>query len=1187
MKKILKTNPFLLFFFIFFLIIIVFFATPLKDKISSKVAKLFFQKFLKIEAHWDKLSLKIFPPHLYVENFKFPYGSVEKISIYPSFKIAHTKVFIYGLDLTLKGLEKGKGESKGMDMGFIFFEDLILQKCKIRFEDKEIPIEGNFKGFSLYFLKEKGFLNIKESTLNLPEIGEIRFSLKSSFIKEGKGLLFKRILINSREFSIKSEGKFENLKPDFSLNFDLNASLKPFLHFLNAGIDGNLKFKGNIRYKKNLNLKGKGKIEGTKFLEKDLPPLDLKCNMDLNYLDLDFYKEKNNGKIKLSLKEKNLSEIKLNLEKLNLMDLLSFFSIPPINYNKKIMVEGKYNFFGTKIEKGEGFINFKSMDNYFNGSGDLKDFSLENFKIHIKEPDIKAEMEAKLPFSSEENFYFSGEIKETNPGKIKEILKEFLPETGTLRGASEGNFKISGTYEDVFISSKIYFKDFFYEDIPFGDGEAEIEIYKEKIIFKNIDFKREGGVLEGSGSIEENIKFTHKNWHFPVPFSSILTGEGEVQFEPKFLICGNVNQARVDFFDFGEISFKYDYDGEVFNLIQLEGVKGKGILNLKGKYKEKFELEGNLIEFPLFENFNISSSLSLEVKEKDINFCAEGLIMNENFSFMPLNFYSSLKEGNFEMTLKNSSGFSFKTDGFLDGDFNFRTLSSFEIKDLNILPFMEFKPSVKGEGEISGNLKDLKKIKGRINISPFDLVYKNSPFNILEGLDVEIKDGNFSLKETPIFHELAYIEIKGNCSLKPKFKLKISGEADFGDEIVNYFVPQLQYDGMAGLVFSMEKSKDLKIEGNLNISGYKIGYLPVNFNLLNPKGKIILKENRIEIEKLEGFSGDGKFGLKGEVFLSKNLGIDRIMLQGESQNLRVSYLQGFTMFLDGKADFLWTEKTKQISGNFTLLEGNFTKEINLLSEIQKIITPQKTTIQSKNLPPINLNLNIDVPKSLKVKNQILNLTCTGNIQILGDLSNPIILGQLETLPKSEIYFNGVLYKIEYAKVIMSNPYSFDPVIEMEATSNIRSYIIHLKIQGTLSHLTPQFSSEPYLPEADIISLLATGKVASQESGTWLSGASLLISQQISEELSKRSSSIFGLDRIRIEPVFGESNITTARITAQKQLNPNCTLSYTYNPVENQKDIISLECNVSQDTYINLIQEEDGTYLFQIFQRKNL
>lgn len=1187
MKKFLKINPFLFIFFILFITLIIFFLSPLKDKLASKSIKFFLHKFLKIEASWDKLNLKVFPPHLYIENFKIPYGSAERISLYPSFKIAHTKVYIYGLDLKLKGFEKSKKEEKKIDYGFLFFEDLVLQKCKIRFEEEEIPLEGEFKGFSLFFWKEKGFLNIKDCFLDLPEIGNLRFSLKSAFKKRGKGLYFERISISSRDFFIRGKGDFIDLKPTFSLNFNLNANLKPLLKFLNAGIDGKLKMDGNINYKKDILIKGKGKIEETKFLEKEIPELDVLAKMDSNYLNLDFNRGKDKGNLKLSLKEKNISEINLNIEKINTSAMLDFFSIPQVNYFKEITLKGEYNFYGTQIEKGEGFLGFISMDKNFEGGGIIKDFSIETLKMEAKEEDFLAEVEAKLPFSSEEDFYFSGEIKEASLEKIKNILKPFLPEIGFLKGRGKGNFKISGTYEDILIESRADIQDFYYENLPFGDGEVEIQIYKEEVFFKKILFRNIEGTLDGEGSISKGINFKHKNWHFPIPFSSILDGEGILYFKPEFLISGKVNRAKVDFFDFGEINFEYDYNGKVFNLKQLEALKDGGILKLKGIYEEKFELEGSTYNFPLYDEIKISSNLKVEIREGDIDFCLDGLLEDEKISFMPLSIYSSLKEGNFELQIQNSSGLYFKADGFMDKNFNFKTLSKFNVSNLNILPSLEFFPSINGEATISGNLKELENIRGAVKINPFELIYNKSPFKISEGMEIDIEKGKAILQKTSIFHELAYIEISSILSFKPKFKLQINGEADFGDEIVNYFIPQLNYDGMAGLKFSLEKGKDLKMEGNLNISGYKISYLPINFNLFNPKGRVNLKENKIEIERFQGFSGEGNLNLQGEVFINKKFGIDRIMLQGESQNLRVNYLQGFTMFLDGKANFFWTERTKQISGNFDLLEGNFTKEISLLSEIQKIITPQKTNIQSKTLPSINLNLNIAVPGTLKVKNQILNLRCAGNIQIRGELSNPIILGQIETLPKSEIYFNGVLYKIEYAKVIMSNPYSFDPVIEMEATSNIRSYLIHLKIQGTLSHLTPQFSSEPYLPEADIISLLATGKVASQESGTWLSGASLLISQQISEELSKRSSSIFGLDRIRIEPVFGESNITTARITAIKQINPNCTLSYTYNPIENQKDIISLECNISQDTYLNLIQEEDGTYLFQIFQRKNL
>ncbi len=619
---------------------------------------------------------------------------------------------------------------------------------------------------------------------------------------------------------------------------------------------------------------------------------------------------------------------------------------------------------------------------------------------------------------------------------------------------------------------------------------------------------------------------------------------------------------------------------------KLEGGKEKGFFYLEGIYQDLFSFEAKALDFPLLKDLKISSEIVGSYGE-NINFCGKGILEYEKLKIFPLTFSTYLERENFELNLENGKGIELKSEGFLDKDYNFLVKSNIDIKSLGLISDLNIDSPLLGEIILKGNLKEFEKSKGELNLNPFNLLYKENKFKFSEGIKGEIKKGKITFLESPIYHELAYMELSGSLIFFPNFSLNIKGSADFGDEIVNYFVPQLYYDGMASLNFTLEKNKDLKGEGILKISGYKLRYSPINFFLLNPKGIVKIKENKIILENLEGFTGDGKLSLNGEALLKEKINFERITLKGLGNNLRVSLFPGFVMFLNGSSEFIWSENLKQISGNLILLEGNYTKELNILGEISKILTPSKATLQTKELPQINLNLSIDVPSSLKVKNQLLNLACKGKIQILGTISNPIILGSLETLPKSKIYFNGVNYEIEKAKVIMSNPQEFDPLIELEATSNIRSYLIHLKLKGTLSHLTPQFSSEPYLPESDIISLLATGKVASQESGTWLSGASLLLSQQISEELSKQSSAIFGLDRIRIEPIFGETNITTARLTALKQISPNCTLSYTYNPITNQKDIISLECHISQDTYINLSQEEDGTYFFQIFQRKSL
>lgn len=1182
MKKILKANPFLLIFFILFLFLFLFFNSNLKDKTASNLLKLFLNKFIKVEATWEKLNLKIFPPKISIENLSFPYGKIEKISISPSFKFAHTKAFIYGMEINLENKKNGGGPK----FNLVFLEDLILQKCKIKFKDKEIPMEGHFRDISLFFLKDKGLFSIKEAIIDLPEINKLKFSLKSSFQKKEKFINFKKILISSNEFKILAEGDFYDFSPSFSFNFNLNANLNYFLDFLKAKIDGECNLLGNISYKEDISINAKGTINKTKFLEKELPTLNVLCKLNSKYLNLELIKEKSNAKIMLSLKKDLQSEINLKIEKVSLKNILSFFSIPTIKYSKNLKVNGKYNFLGTNIKKGEGFLNFKSYENDLKGKGFLKNFSIENLNININESDFKSSIFAKLPFNSDENFSFSGEINKIQTEKLKDILSIFLPKIPILKGTSDGSFNIFGTYEDFKVSANLKFQDFYYGEIPFGNGEGTIEIYKENLEFKNVFFSYKEGILEGSGNLKNGIDFVHKNWNFPLPFNLSLDGSGKLLFEPSFFVFGNVEKAKLDFFSFDELKFLYDYNGNVLNIKKVEGKKGSGLFKLEGVLENDFIFNAKFCDFPIFDDIKFSAEIKGSYGEY-IYLLVNGKLSYDKLKLFPISFNALLDKENLEIELENKNFLKIKSFGFFKNDLNFSTKSNLELLNLSFISGLELGNPIKGEANLSGNLKDINSLKGALNIEPFNLIYKENNFQIPKGITAEIKNGSITTEETPIFHELAYLELKGECDFFKKFKLNLKGNADFGDEIVNYFIPQLNYDGMASLDFSLEKTKDLKIDGSLNISGYKLSYLPLNFILLNPKGKIKIKENKIKIENIEGNSGDGTFSISGETIFGKNMSLERIVLDGKSKNFKVSYIQGFTIYLDGAANFFWTEKSKQITGNFILTEGSFTKELNLLSELQKIISTEKAVSQFKNFPSINLYLNIDVPSSLKIKNQLLNLICSGKIQILGDISNPIILGKLETIPKSEIYFNGVTYKIEYAKVLMSNPTSFDPIIEMEATSNIRSYLIHLKVKGTLSHLTPQFSSEPYLPEEDIISLLATGKVASQESGTWLSGASLLISQQISEELSKRSSSIFGLDRIRIEPVFGQTNITTARITALKQINSNCTLSYTYNPIENQKDIISLECNISQNTYLNLIQEEDGTYLFQIFQRKSL
>ena len=96
--------------------------------------------------------------------------------------------------------------------------------------------------------------------------------------------------------------------------------------------------------------------------------------------------------------------------------------------------------------------------------------------------------------------------------------------------------------------------------------------------------------------------------------------------------------------------------------------------------------------------------------------------------------------------------------------------------------------------------------------------------------------------------------------------------------------------------------------------------------------------------------------------------------------------------------------------------------------------------------------------------------------------------------------------IEYGFLYFDPDDSLNPRIELHGTSLLRDYTIHVFVYGTALAPEAVFSSEPPLPQEEIISLLATG-VTREEltgSGNVLAGrAGLLLVKQLYRKIFKK------------------------------------------------------------------------------------
>ena len=80
--------------------------------------------------------------------------------------------------------------------------------------------------------------------------------------------------------------------------------------------------------------------------------------------------------------------------------------------------------------------------------------------------------------------------------------------------------------------------------------------------------------------------------------------------------------------------------------------------------------------------------------------------------------------------------------------------------------------------------------------------------------------------------------------------------------------------------------------------------------------------------------------------------------------------------------------------------------------------------------------------------------------------------------EGEVTFNGTKYKLERGDVTFANPAKTQPIIDLQATTRVRDYDITVQFRGDASvpnGLKVTWQSEPQLPEADVIALLALGR----------------------------------------------------------------------------------------------------------------
>jgi translocation and assembly module TamB len=411
--------------------------------------------------------------------------------------------------------------------------------------------------------------------------------------------------------------------------------------------------------------------------------------------------------------------------------------------------------------------------------------------------------------------------------------------------------------------------------------------------------------------------------------------------------------------------------------------------------------------------------------------------------------------------------------------------------------------------------------------------------------------------------------------------------------------PKLLARGTLGV--NLEASGTLSqpvLQGRLEVKNTFVSHNDFPSGLSDLNGVLRFDRNRIQIESLTGSTGGGAVALTGSAtYQSGGFLLD---FGATAQGVRLRYPPGVSSTANADLRLTGSTNSAVLSGDVLVTKLAVTPGFDFAAYIEKskqeVVLTENDSLQSR----LKLDVHVMTTPELQMQTAIARLSGNADLRVRGTADRPAILGRVEVL-EGEISFNGTKYQLERGDVTFANPAKTQPIIDMTATTRVRDYDITVRFRGDASAsngLKITWQSEPQLPEADVIALLALGRTR-EESAAASSGGSfgfggeasnLLINQALNSAVNSRLQRLFGASRVKIDPqgLASETNVVRGpQLTVEQQVARNLTLTYSTNVSVSNQQIIQVEYNVTRNVSIVALRDQNGvvSFDFKIRRRK--
>jgi translocation and assembly module TamB len=531
----------------------------------------------------------------------------------------------------------------------------------------------------------------------------------------------------------------------------------------------------------------------------------------------------------------------------------------------------------------------------------------------------------------------------------------------------------------------------------------------------------------------------------------------------------------------------------------------------------------------------------------------------------------------------------------LRGDFE--TQANIVLTNLNIAPILRAfhvqsvtgNSSIGGTIDVAGPLREPKHFSGDAELNQFNVTLQGIPLQSTGPLRASLRDGVLHLTQAHITGPETDVAVTGTADFMGDQALTVIGNGGINMKLAQTLDPDITSSGH--LEFNLNAGGTLSqpsFSGQVHVSNVAVGLkdLPNGISKLN--GNLIFDQNRLQVQDLVGTTGGGQLKFSG--FLTYQQGIYGDFT-ASGKDIRVRYL-GISATADTTLHLQGSPTNMLLGGNVQITRFIIGPNVDFASFAGSpgASAPPDPTAPSSH---VRLDVHIFSAPQLDFQNSYAQLAGSVDLRIRGTVAQPAILGRINVTDGTAT-FAGTTYRLQRGEIFFTNPVKIEPIIDIDATTRVEEYDVTIGLHGNISQLSPTFRSEPPLPQADVISLLALGRTqeeqalySQQEQSVGVdSTTNALLGGALNAAVDARVQKLFGGGSVKIDPTYvGTVGSASARITVQQNISRNVQVTYATNVNATAQQLIQAQVDISQSLSILAVRDEAGVFSMVLRVRK--